>query len=502
MAIMLLSAILVFVGVLLIAATLEHALNHGFETDKDGGEMPSYLSRTGESGWIMAVSLALVAGLARYAAVAAGWSAVAAIILMTAAMIYLAIWWWRDGDRFGEFLLFLLLSIIFGFILRAACAKIVEEGFVKTPFWASVWTVAYPRILALCVTGFMLVSLLQRSYGRTGKRWQYLLAWVFLVLYILSILACLIFGVNWKSLRKQEQRVIPTATATPAVTATAVPTTTPTTTPTATPDATPRWYFYNTNLLGDNEPSNDFNFGTHPIEKLLKKKLESGELKLESGDWLYELMVDYDEATPFEVRFYQIVSSHAGKNPSKKQIEQLAEQYELRFFEIISAKELDQELRERLDNDPALGAAVMAWCDAKLGTRYLGVFYDEVEGKWDAAMNAAKVRWMEYPADYNRTLAAFFTFLDQAKVEVVAVSGGLNDQMYMNPYTTDHVPDVIVRETTDTKGLFLRYTFNIKGQETEVAYRIDCGFQPTNVATLMKITPQKPTPTPPPAPPP
>ena len=41
----------------------------------------------------------------------------------------------------------------------------------------------------------------------------------------------------------------------------------------------------------------------------------------------------------------------------------------------------DDILRERMKEDPALAAAVMAWFDANLGTRFLGVFYEEAQ-RW------------------------------------------------------------------------------------------------------------------------
>ncbi len=487
---MVFSIILCFLGVLFITATLEHALNHGFEADA-AGDTPAYLSRVDGTGWIKAIILGVIAGVARYAATAAGWSAIVTIIVMIAAMIYLAAWWWEDGDRFGEFVLFALLAGLFMLLASSAAAYLGECGLAKSPFWASFW-VMLPRLTLLCVTGFMLVTLCQRAYASTGEEWLRILAWVLLILYILGILACVIFGVNWKALKKQETRVIPTATATPSA---AAATATPAATPTATPAA--KWYFYNTDCLADEEPSNDFNFGPNPLETILQRKIDSGELSLKESDWLYEVMSGVGGEKPFDARLLETATKNAGKGASKSRIAELVQQYKLRIFEIVAAEDVDRELRNRLPNDPALGAAVLAWCDAVLGTRYLGVFYDEVEGRWDAAMNAAVLRWMEYPADYNRALAAFWTFLDQAKVEVVLVSGGLNDQMYMNPYTVDHVPDIVVRETKDTEGLFLRYTFVIKEQEWELAYRIDCGYQPTNVAKLMKVTPQPaPTPTP------
>ena len=157
----------------------------------------------------------------------------------------------------------------------------------------------------------------------------------------------------------------------------------------------------------------------------------------------------------------------------------------------LTAAEFDADFRERLRHDPALGAADMAWADANLGTRYLGEFYESCKGDWAKTINASKQVFIKDPALYSKTLDAFFKMLDKAKVSVTS-GNDLDDQMYMNPYTVDGIPDVIVMVTPDHVGTFLTYTFIIKGTgEVNVSYRTECGYQPTNVERVMKITPQE-----------
>ena len=157
----------------------------------------------------------------------------------------------------------------------------------------------------------------------------------------------------------------------------------------------------------------------------------------------------------------------------------------------LTATEYDADFRERLRNDPALGAASMAWADANLGTRYLGEFYESCKGDWAKTINASKEIFRKDPELYTETLNAFFKMLDSAEVKVTD-GNNLDDQMYMNPYTVDGIPDVIVMETPDHTGTFLTYVFTIKGTgKVEVSYRTECGYQPTNVEEIMNITPQK-----------
>ena len=156
----------------------------------------------------------------------------------------------------------------------------------------------------------------------------------------------------------------------------------------------------------------------------------------------------------------------------------------------LTAADYDDDFRTRLSKDPALGAADMAWLDANVGTRFLGEFYETCKHDWSKTINAAKERWSKNPSEYFRTLAAFFGYLNKAKKAIVGKGNNITDQMYMNPYTTDGVPDVIVLKTKQQNGPFLVYTFTIKGNTFKVEYRIPCGYQPTNVKLVMGIKPQ------------
>ena len=147
------------------------------------------------------------------------------------------------------------------------------------------------------------------------------------------------------------------------------------------------------------------------------------------------------------------------------------------------------EHRERLRVDPALGAADIAWADALLGTRYLGEFYESCKHDWAKTINAAKERFMNDHEAYDKVLDEFLKM--QAKAKPLVEDGEvMEDQMYMNPFTIDGYPDVIVLKTPNHKGKFLVYEYTIKGTGVvRVAYRIDCGFQPTDVQKVMNITP-------------
>ena len=161
-------------------------------------------------------------------------------------------------------------------------------------------------------------------------------------------------------------------------------------------------------------------------------------------------------------------------------------------------KEYEEEFRRRIKYDPALAAADMAWLDANVGTRYLGEFYESCKEDWAKTMNLTKERFMADQIVFYKHLDAFFAFLDSADKVEIRECKSVSDQMYMNPYTVNGVPDIIVMLTDDHSGYELVYTFVIKDNVFEVAYRINCGYQPTDVSEIMNITPQpkpeKPTP--------
>ena len=158
------------------------------------------------------------------------------------------------------------------------------------------------------------------------------------------------------------------------------------------------------------------------------------------------------------------------------------------FTEGADAKSVDAEFRSRLKVDPALAAATTAAIDAVVGTRYLGEFYDSCSGDWAKTMNASKERWASDQQSFYKELDALFAFMNKASVSVRDCQS-VSDQMYMNPYTASGNPDVIVLKTDDHSGHEIVYSFRIKDNTFEVAFRLECGFQPTDVAEVMSITP-------------
>ena len=152
------------------------------------------------------------------------------------------------------------------------------------------------------------------------------------------------------------------------------------------------------------------------------------------------------------------------------------------------AEDYDFDFRKKAAQDPAFAPAVMGWWDAITGTRFTGRFYETCKGQWADTINMARDEFSTDADVYYEALVAFFRMMDDAKVSI-RMGYNLRDQMYMNPYTSSGVPDVIVMTTDHSDGIFLVYSIEIKGNTFEIPYRIDCGYQPTNVQEVMNIIP-------------
>lgn len=363
------------------------------------------------------------------------------LVAMILVSCYFMYEWGLKGSSLTEMLPFLAATIPVFFVTKEAAAMtaiMMAQGQNNNTFWISVIMVV-PTLMLISTIGFYVINMLNFYYYEVRHDdFHKILLFVAVIATMATVIAVVCTQVSWGSLtampaRAEAEEVVGDYVETEATDGDV--------TVDAYSDAEfnydnmafASWYkFYNLFLSTDADPRNDFNFGSNPFAEGLNA---------------------YDYATI---------------------------------------------LRNRMKEDPALAAAVMAWLDANVGTRYLGEFYESCKGDWAKTINLTKVRFMEDQGLFYQTLDAFFAFLNTAdSVELEYRTEGLDDQMYMNSYTVDGVPDVIVMTTTDHAGYFLTFVFVIKadnredneGNKFRVSYRIDCGFQPTNVEKVMNIKP-------------
>ncbi len=407
----------------------------------------AFLKKVRSDEWIQAIAIGAMVGAINYFVPrlsTALWLVPIFLLVMIALYIYLIYWWHREGSEWSEMIPFIILTILLFWTTKAAA--MMTTALWDNVFWTSVF-LTLPLLMVVASIGFFIIDALYFCYKEKYavgdddtdevKEEKETLANRYHSLGILAIaITTFILVVILISGIKWA------ALSFPKVDARVARSNYSTEDSTSQSQSTDQGRvesegsgiaFFNPSMLRDEDSSNDYNFGYNPREF----------------------------------------------NP-----------------ELTTAEDFDLDMRSRIEVDPALLAANAAWLDAVVGTRYISEFYDSCENDWVKAMNLAKVKFIENSELYRATRKMFFAFLDSAtKVELVEAKSGLKDQMYMNPFTVDGIPDIIVMETTNHDGWFLVYTFTIKGQEFEVAYRIECGYQPTDVAGVMRVTPT-PTPTP------
>lgn len=451
---MILSIILMIV-VTLLFVTATHITNGGGLADESDTRTSrlAFLKKVSEENWIFAIFVGLVIGAINYFTphiTTVLWLAPVFLAIMIAYYIYLMYWWHHAGGDWREVIVFLLLAIAPYFTMKATA--MATTALWANVFWTSVLAVL-PKLILVATIGYYIIDALYLNYDENctiadteigevadaaeAKAARYHGLGVLAIALTTIAIILLLAGIKWGSISipkpsrvNAEDQAVEPTKQTEVVEVVDKTATTPVS-----------WSaFYNLALQKDDDPENDFNFGYNP--------------RVFHEDW------EKSEDAP---------------------------------------KLFDTDFRERMRGtkekgaDVALGVAAMAWTDANVGTRYLGEFYETCKNDWAKTINSTVRTFMANEELYQNTLDAFFKFLDTATVEVREASD-MDDQMYMNPYTVDHVPDVIVMKTEDHTGKFLVYTFKIKDKNIDVAYRIDCGYQPTNVEKVMKITPTtKPT---------
>ncbi|MBR3176313.1 hypothetical protein IKF26_02855 [Candidatus Saccharibacteria bacterium] len=156
-----------------------------------------------------------------------------------------------------------------------------------------------------------------------------------------------------------------------------------------------------------------------------------------------------------------------------------------------------EEHFKRIEEDPALGCATFANFDVRLGTDFMipGEHYDQYwsDGYWTTLINKRVQYYMANPGDYDIAVERWEAFVNKYARVTLDYQGALTDQMYMVSLTSLselEAPEVIVMETTQPYGHVLNYWFSIKGNSVIVPFRTECGFQPTNVAEVMREIPR------------
>lgn len=161
-----------------------------------------------------------------------------------------------------------------------------------------------------------------------------------------------------------------------------------------------------------------------------------------------------------------------------------------------TAEDYDRDFRERRDDDPMLLSGAMLALDGTLNTDYIGEVlyegYSESLNMLERA-DAATLLMNSDAALHQRAAEAVNQLLAKAKKVELRELTDMKDQLYANPDTVSGIPGLVDYQVDYDKGLCLVYIFQVKENSNttqEVAFHIACGYQWTNGASKIGVTPQ------------
>lgn len=432
-----LSAILVFIFVLLSVATGEHSLNHGFEPDENG-DHPRFFAMTGFSGWITAIILALVSGVTqKYVGSVGTWS-VLFWLAMLACIGYTAWEFTCAGTEWREWLPFAVAIAVMGIPFMAANVAIQKTVLASAGvFWKSVFDIV-SWLLLLAAQAWMLQHLLWR---REWDNWAKALG----ILALIVALLLLIFGIEWGALKGADTEPV-------KVTKTQVTEPKETKPQETEPQETELKYVHDL-VLVDNDPMNDLNFGPDAIWTVVNRKLADGKL-------------------------------------TKDQVEDCKGE-RTKLAELITADDLMDELMESI-HDPAGLAAFWASLSVRLHIPFAddaAMFSFDGEKNMDRTNAMAKV-WDADPERFERDYKKLCQFLARIySVEIREVKN-ISNQMYMFGFDVAELPNVVFYESDENEAIVLVLTWAIKGELVKLEYNTICDFQLINGAEDFGVTPE------------
>ena len=138
-----------------------------------------------------------------------------------------------------------------------------------------------------------------------------------------------------------------------------------------------------------------------------------------------------------------------------------------------------QAFCERLETDPAMAAAVLAYADKQLGTRYSGRFYSEIEDDWIAGINDAAKTFVNDTGLWVSETTAFEELLEKT-ADIRIIDAGGEEIEILNMQAGSEQPIICGPERIGTTAPFkyLCFTITVKDTKITLLFLIDLGFTP------------------------
>ena len=138
-----------------------------------------------------------------------------------------------------------------------------------------------------------------------------------------------------------------------------------------------------------------------------------------------------------------------------------------------------QAFCERLETDPAMAAAVLAYADKQLGTRYSGRFYSEIEDDWIAGINDTAKTFVNDTGLWVSETTAFEELLEKtADIRIIDAGGEEIEILKMQAGSEQPIICGPERIGTTAPFKYLCFTITVKDTKITLLFLIDLGFTP------------------------
>lgn len=168
----------------------------------------------------------------------------------------------------------------------------------------------------------------------------------------------------------------------------------------------------------------------------------------------------------------------------------------------LSATEYLAKWKKDAERDPLMMAGFIACVDAARHTDLIGSHYKGDDGEWADIINQCIVDCLSDQKNFVHLSEVFLNLLaNEARVPYIVESADMIDQMYVDGYTYDGIPKIVVVRTHQ-KGHMLVVPLRTKGDETNdvlVGIHIECwnpvgqvkGDKVTPLSETLNVTPEK-----------
>ena len=146
--------------------------------------------------------------------------------------------------------------------------------------------------------------------------------------------------------------------------------------------------------------------------------------------------------------------------------------------ELISA--VRQEFFERLERDPVMAAACLAYVDREMGTYLTGKLYSEIEANWTESINNIADEFISHTDVWSYNVSALESMLTSSSSTSIEEVQGEQIWTFMMDQGSEHpvIDTCIYKLSEEVRDHYLTFDSSIKGSLLQLKFLVDSGFVP------------------------